>query len=287
MWRQVRYILLILALILAVMVCCLTGGFAGLGWLWILPVAVLGSFLSLGVIVFLIFWISCALVDTEKPQEKDSPYYRRLATVIVDVARWLLRMRVHAEGLEKTPKEGRFLLVCNHINDMDPLLLLNQFPKSQLAFISKRENNQKPFVGEMMHKLMCQLINRENDREALKTIINCIKLLQEDKVSVAVFPEGYTSMDGLLHPFRSGVFKIAQKAKVPVVVCTVRNTNQVFRNAKKLKPTEVELHLLAVIPPEEFANVTAVELGNRIHAMMAADLGPDLVLQEGETNEED
>ena len=282
-----RYILLILALILAVTVCCLTGGFAGLGWLWILPLAFLGSFLTLAVILFLTLWISCTLVNTEKTQEADSSYYRRLTTVMVDVARWLLRMRVHTKGMENVPKNGRFMLVCNHINDMDPLLLLNQFPKSQLAFISKRENDQKPFVGELMHKTMCQLINRENDREALKTIINCIKLIQEDKVSIAVFPEGYTSMDGLLHPFRSGVFKIAQKAKVPIVVCTVRNTNQVFRNAKKLKPTDVELHLVAVIPPEEFANITAVELGNRVHAMMAEDLGPDLVLQQGEEHEED
>ena len=281
-----RYILLSLALVIAVAVCFLAGGFAGITWLWLLPVAFLGGFLAVAVVVFLVFWISCALVNTEKIQEKDNGYYRLLTTVIISLARWLLRMRVHTKGLEKTPKTGRFLLVCNHINDMDPLLLLNQFPKSQLAFISKRENNQKPFVGKLMHKIMCQLINRENDREALKTIINCIRLIQEDEVSIAVFPEGYTSMDGLLHPFRSGVFKIAQKAKVPIVVCTVRNTNQVFRNAKKLKPTEVELHLLTVIPPEEFANITAVELGNRIHAMMAADLGPDLVLQEGETNAE-
>lgn len=281
-----RYVALILALILAVIVCFAAGGFAGFGWLWLLPLGFLGSLLAMAVALFLALWISCALVDTEKPQEKDSPYYRRLTTVMIDVARWLLRMRVHATGLENIPKDGRFMLVCNHINDMDPLLLLNQFPKSQLAFISKRENDQKLFVGKLMHKIMCQLINRENDREALKTIINCIKLLQEDAVSIAVFPEGYTSMDGLLHPFRSGVFKIAQKAKVPIVVCTVRNTNQVFRNAMKLKPTEVHLHLLQVIQPEEFAGITTVELGNRIHAMMAEDLGPDLVLQQGENNEE-
>ena len=281
-----RYIALLLALFLAVMICLLAGGFAGFTWLWLLPAGFVGSLLVMAVILFLTLWISCALVDTEKPQEKDSPYYRRLTYLMIDVAQWLLRMRVHTQGLEKTPKEGRFLLVCNHINDLDPLLLLSRFKKSQLAFISKRENDQKVFVGQLMHKLLCQLINRENDREALKTILNCIKLLQEDAVSIAVFPEGYTSMDGLLHPFRSGVFKIAQKAKVPIVVCTVKNTNQVFRNAKKLKPTEVHLHLLGVIQPEEFSGITTVELAGRIHAMMAEDLGPDLVLQQGENNEE-
>ncbi len=275
-----RYIAMILALLAAVGICAGTGGFGDFDWVWLLPVGFVGSLAVMGVVFFLLLWLSCLGVDTEKPQKKDSPYFRKLAGTAAGAVIWILRMRMHTKGLEKTPKEGRFLLVCNHINDLDPVVLLRFFRKSQLAFISKRENNTMFLVGKVMHKLMCQLINRENDREALKTIINCIRLIQEDQVSVAVFPEGYTSMDGLLHPFRSGVFKIAQKAKVPIVVCTVRNTNQVFRNAKKLKPTHVHLHLLDVLPPESFADITAVELGNRIHAMMAEDLGPALVLKE-------
>ena len=138
-------------------------------------------------------------------------------------------------------------------------------------------------VGKLMHKILCQLINRENDREALKTILRCIQLIREDTASVAVFPEGYTSLDGLLHPFRSGVFKIAIKAKVPIVVCTFQNTQQVFRNAKRLKPTDVHLHLVGVLTPEDVQGMTAVDIGNRVHAMMAEDLGPDLVLKSEET----
>ena len=135
-------------------------------------------------------------------------------------------------------------------------------------------------VGKLMHKIMCQLINRENDREALKTILTCVDMLNQDMASIAVFPEGYTSMDGLLHPFRSGVFKIAQRAKVPIVVCTLQNTNKVFRNILRLKSTDVHLHLVGVLTPEEIAGRTAVDVGNQVHAMMAEDLGPELVLQE-------
>jgi 1-acyl-sn-glycerol-3-phosphate acyltransferase len=134
-------------------------------------------------------------------------------------------------------------------------------------------------VGQLMHKILCQPINRENDREALKTILNCVRLLKEDKVSIGVFPEGYTSLDGLLHPFRSGVFKIAQKAGVPIVVCTLQNTQYVLKNALKLKPTTVELHLVGVIGAEELKGRTAVDVGEQVHKMMADDLGPDKVLQ--------
>ncbi len=270
----------VLAIILAAGLCVCTGAFCSLTWLWLLPVSGLVFFLCLAVLVFLFVWFLCTRIRMDEPQEKDSPFYRNLVHRLAEAVITILQMRVHTKGLEKTPKDGRFLLVCNHINDMDPVTLLWFFRKSQLAFISKRENDQKFLVGPLMHKILCQPINRENDREALKTILRCIQLIKEDQASVAVFPEGYTSMDGLLHPFRSGVFKIAQKAQVPIVVCTLRNTQYVFRNAKRLKPTHVHLHLLDVIPPEELKGVTAVEIGNRVHAMMAEDLGPDLVLQE-------
>ncbi len=275
-----RYIALIVALVLALGLCFAFGGFAGMAWLWLLPVCFLGSILGLAVLFFALLLVLSALVDTEKPQEKDSVLYRFVVCKTAELAIWILRMRVHTKGLEQTPKDGRFLLVCNHLSLLDPVMLLAYFKKSQLAFISKRENNSMFLVGKLMHRLLCQLINRENDKEALKTIINCIRIIQDDKASVAVFPEGYIHQDKLLHTFRSGVFKIAQKAKVPIVVCTMQNTQKVKENMPHLKPTDVHLHLVGVLQPEEYEGLTTVDIANRVHTMMAEDLGPDLVLQE-------
>lgn len=277
---MIRYVALLLVLLIAVGTCAATGGFAGLGWLWQLPLRILGSAVGLLLIWFLILWVACLFVDVEKTQEKDNKFYRFITQTTAKLAVWILRMRVHTKGLEQLPKNGRFLMVCNHLSLLDPVMLLAFFSKSQLAFISKRENNSMFLVGKLMHKIMCQLINRENDREALKTIIACIRLIQEDKVSIGVFPEGYIHGDELLHPFRSGVFKIAQKSKVPIVVCTLQNTQKVKKNMPKLKPTDVHLHLVGVVQPEEYEGLTTVDIANRVHAMMAEDLGPDLVLQE-------
>ena len=80
--------------------------------------------------------------------------------------------------------------------------------------------------------------------------------------------------------FRSGVVKIAQKTKVPIVVCTVQNTPMVKKNMGKLKPTNIHLHIVGVIQPEAYENLTTVDIADRVHGMMAEDLGPDLVLKE-------
>ena len=263
-----------LAVVISAVICAVSSL-----WLW-LPLCFLGSILALTVLAFAFLWFVCQLGDPAKPQEHDSKFYRTLVMLYIEALVKVLRIHIHTKGLEKTPKEGRFLLVCNHTSDADPVALLHCFDKSQLAFISKRENSTMFLVGKIMPKLMCQLVNRENDREALKTILKCIQLIKDDEVSIAVFPEGYIHDDRKLHHFRHGVFKIATKTKVPIVVCTLKNTLQIFANLPKLKPTEVYLNLLDVIYPEEYEGMSTVEIGEKIYQMMADDLGPELVAQE-------
>ena len=254
-------------------ICGGIGGFDGLAWLWMVPVFFALLWLVLTAAVFGVLLIALSRVDQEVPQEEDSLFFRTFAKLLVPFIKTVVGLRVDATGLEKIPREGRFLLVCNHLDDSDPAVLMHYFRNYQLAFISKRENKDMFIVGKLMHKLQCQLVNRENDREALKCILKCIEILKNDRASVAVFPEGYESKDGRLLPFRAGVFKIAQKAQVPIVVCTLQGTEHVIANLKKLKPIpRVRLHLLEVIPAEELSGKTTVEIAQRVRGIMLADL---------------
>lgn len=260
----------------------ITGATAFLtGFLWqrldlswaMLPLLAVGIFLGLIVAAFVFLMILCALVDLNKPQEHDSPFYRKAMTVYIEALVAIVKARIHTEGLEKLPQEGRFLMVCNHQHIADPGVLLHVFRNSQMAFISKKENSTMFVVNKMMHRTMCQLIDRENDRAALKTILKCIQLIKDDEVSICVFPEGGIKEMGKLSHFRSGVFKIAQKANVPIVVCTLRNTADILSNAARLKATDVQLHLVDVIPAESLKGRTAVDIADQVYAMMLEDLG--------------
>ena len=239
-----------------------------------------GSFLALAVLAFVFFFVMCQIVDPKKPQEKDSRFYRGLIHLYVDAILTVARVKVTVRGAEQMPKEGRVLLVSNHRDNIDPAFLLTAFRNKQLAFISKREVQGFFLVGKVMHKLLCQPINRENDREALRTILNCVQIIREDRASIAVFPEGYIYPDRKLHRFRPGVFKIATKTRVPIAVCTLRGTHEVLPLAMKLKPSRAEVRLVKVIYPGEYENMTTVELSDHIYDLMAADLSPELVSQE-------
>ena len=266
--------ILIAASLLSTLGICLAAEVFSAAWwpLWLLLSAV-GSVLAMVVLAFVFMVIACALVDQEKPQKHDSKFYRTLSHLYIDAIMKVAKVHLHTTGMEQVPQDGRFMLVCNHVHDSDPVMLLTAFRDSQLAFISKREVQSYFLVGQMMHKILCQPINRENDREALKTILKCIQLIKEDKVSIGVFPEGYTSKDGKVHPFRAGVFKIAQKADVPIVVCTIDGTRPLFYNLKTYSKTEAELHLVDVIQPEQYAGMTTAEISNMVYEMMIADLG--------------
>lgn len=237
-----------------------------------------GGFLLQALLMFLFLLYLCHRVDQNVPQEEDDPLYRKVTDLILESVLPILRIHIKKTGMEMVPASGRFLLVCNHCSDSDPVILMREFRKYQMAFISKKENKDMFVIGPMMHKLQCQLINRENDREALKTILKCIQILKEDKASVAVFPEGgILTEDGKLHHFRPGVFKIAQKAGVPIVVCTLKNTLPVVPNILHLKASHVELDVLGVIDTATVQQLKTVEIAGKAYAMMAENLGPALI----------
>ena len=277
-------IVAVLSAILSACICAGAEAFQSLAWLWMLPLGWLGSFLGILVLAFLLVLAMTAVVDLEKEERKDNRFYRAMLYVIADAAHTVLQVRVHAQGLEKIPADGRVMLVCNHLDNVDPVIIMHQVKRKQtLAFIAKREVASMFVVGKFMHKILCQRVNRENDREALKTILKCIEIIKEDQASIAVVPEGGLRGGNVLHPFRHGVFKIALRTQVPIVVCTLWGTQNIIHNGLRLKPTDVDFHVLGVVQPEEFKGKTAVEVGQMIHGMMAKDLGPDRVLFVEET----
>ncbi len=259
--------------------CWASRAFYSMQWLWLLPLSFVGGFLALTVAALLIFLLISLPVNPDKERKKPSGLFRFLAKIFVDFAFSILPVRLHAKGLEKMPKDGRVLLVSNHLHEIDPAIFLHYFHKKQFAFVAKRETRKMFLVNKFLSMLMCPLINRENDREALKAILQSIKLLKEDVASVGIFPEGGICKERKLQHLKPGVFKIAQKANVPIVVCTLQNTQYAIRNVLKGKPTDIYMHLVEVLPASEIKDANTVDIAHRVYNLMAEDLGPENVLQ--------
>lgn len=236
---------------------------------WAAPVIMLGL-----IVAFLILhiglaalWIQCISL---KRKARESRFFRKVITATVRMIFKLAGVHVHSTGLEKIPEGERFLLVSNHIHDLDPAVILHEVADSDLAFIAKKEvRDLYPFVYKALHKMHGLPIDRENNREAAKTIINAAKLIKDGENSVAVFPEGYVSLSGELLPIRNGALKIATKTQAKIVVCTLWGTKEIPKKMFRRKH-DVYFDVLDVIDTKD--NIHTVELGERISALMLGSI---------------
>ena len=242
---------------------------------------IVGVFLLIVLICFLLVWIPSLFADPDRPFESDSKYFRTILRYYAPAVFSVLLTRIQVTGKEKVPTKGRFLLVCNHIDNLDSPVILAAFPDSQLGFLAKKETREFFIIGPLMGRIGCKFLDRENDRAALRVIVEAIQNIRDDKISMAAFPEGGVIEDGRkLHHFRPGVFKVAMKPQVPVVVCTIRGTTKILSNIRRLQPTKVDLRVLDVVTPEQYAGMKSTDLADKVYRIMRADLGPEAEVTE-------
>lgn len=242
---------------------------------WLVPVLFIGFFL--GFIILHAIWLvlSFAFVRLDSDQEKGAKYYRFVVKHTLPLVVSLARIKINVSGVpvDSIPSDKKMFFVCNHQHDFDPAVIWSVFPDNEIGYIGKKEiYRTMPFIAKIMHKLYGLPIDRDNNREAAKTIIGAIKLLKEEKASVAVFPEGYTSKKCELLPFRNGAFKVALKAKTPIVVCVLNGTRQIPKRMV-WRGCEVDFCVVNVIEPQEYEGMNTNELGDMIYAQMHEALG--------------
>lgn len=244
----------------------------GIKLLWLAPLSLIGTYVGLIILQLLIFVISTLFVDVNKPQKSNQNFYRFQVKILLQVLVPLLRVKIHATGLNLVPKDCRFLLVSNHLHDFDPAIFMYCMPESDLAFVGKKEiYKDMKFISKAMHKLHGMPIDRENNRSAILTINAAAENIKNDTVSMAIFPEGYCSLSGELLPFRNGAFKIAKKAHCHIVVATLKNTKQIVKNMP-FRKTDVYMDVLDVVSADTVDELSTAELGEKIHKLMSDNL---------------
>ena len=217
------------------------------------------------VLLYICFLTVCSFaVDPKKEYSHNSPFYRFLLNSASVVVLKLLRVKIHTSGMEQMPADRKFLLVCNHRSNFDPIITWCVFKRWEPAFISKAENFKIPIFGRIIRKCCFMEIDRINPRNTMKTIQHAAELLKAGEVSVAVYPEGTRSKSGELLPFHNGMFKIAQKADAQIVVLAISGTEKIAKNLKRLKSSQVYLEVVETIPTEEVRALRSSAIGVRV-----------------------
>ena len=210
--------------------------------------------------LYVLFFGACSLfVDMKKLPEKVSPFWNFVVKCTMGIICALFGARIHVEGRELIP-DGRWLFVCNHLSGFDPIVTGWALREHDIAFIAKPSIMRIPIANKALHKSCFMPIDRENDRRALKTIIRAADYLKKDVTNIGIYPEGTRSKDGKMGEFKNGAFKIAQRARVSVVVAKIRYERKLSVNFLRAR-SDVYLRICRVLSAEEIENMKTNEIG--------------------------
>ena len=189
----------------------------------------------------------------------------------------LVKIKINIIGKEKVPKE-EVLFVSNHSSMLDSYILVSSIVKPIGVVIADVPVWRRiPIVRHWLEMMKCVYINRENNREGIKSINKASENIKMGH-SMAIFPEGDLTWvkdpNALISDFKPGALKIAYKAKCPIVPMVIKNSRGTYDGYEpvgKIKSGNVEVEYLDPIYDHiENPKIKTKELAEMIKAKMIA-----------------
>ncbi|MFZ9520109.1 MAG: 1-acylglycerol-3-phosphate O-acyltransferase [Silvanigrellaceae bacterium] len=148
--------------------------------------------------------------------------------------------KFNVDGRENLPAESvPVVYVANHQSQAD---IISVFMISrQFRWLAKDSLFKVPFLGWAMAAAGYVPVKRGDRRSHSACMRKSLEHLS-DGTSMLFFPEGTRSPDGRLLPFKSGAFKLAMEAKVPVVPLTLQGASELLPKGSMIPSTaEVQI----------------------------------------------
>lgn len=167
-------------------------------------------------------------------------------------------------GTDNIPKEGAFLYVANHKSYFDIPLTYVQFPRPT-GYVAKIEMQKYPLLSDWMRNIHCLFLDRENVKEGMKMILKGIEEIRAG-ISICIFPEGTRcdDPDNFL-PFHEGSFRIAEKAKCPIIPVSITNSRSLWEaHLPLIRGGHVIIEFGKPIVPDELSKEDRKFLGSYV-----------------------
>jgi 1-acyl-sn-glycerol-3-phosphate acyltransferase len=166
---------------------------------------------------------------------------------------WTSRVRVNVTGAGLLRPDTPYVLCINHQSHMDIPIVLVALP-IQFRFAAKKELFGIPFLGWHLRRSGHVPIDRENPRAAIKSLSQAAEAIRGG-TALVIFPEGGTSEDGSIKPFKGGGFMLATRSGAEVVPVTIRGAREVLRpNTYHVKGGTVNVTIGRPIAPDAISN---------------------------------
>ena len=134
-------------------------------------------------------------------------------------------------GYENIPNDTPVLFVGNHRSYFD-ILIYHESVNRPVGFIAKKEMEKLPLLPLYMNDIGCLFLDRNDIKQGLATINTGAEYLKMGH-NMILFPEGTRNQKDELLPFKDGGYKMAEKAKVPIVPVAISGSDLLLESAPK------------------------------------------------------
>lgn len=161
------------------------------------------------------------------------------------IGSWGIRIKQHNTALlHELPQS---VIVLNHRCDLDALIATGYMP-GIYKFIGKKELERYPFIGMLVRELYVT-VDRSNHYSKKKSLQH-MRHEVNGGANIVVFPEGWSNFSkNYLLELKRGAFKTAIDGQLPIVVCTLIGTHELFPKPKiEVRPGTAHMYWEAIIP---------------------------------------
>ena len=174
------------------------------------------------------------------------------------------RVTIESYGVENIPKENGFIFFPNHQGMFDALVFLESCPVP-FSVVYKKEVSNVILLKQVFRALHAIAIDREDIKQSLQVINQMTEEVKQGR-NFLIFPEGTRNKNAdetEMLPFHDGSFKIAARAKSPIIPIAISNSANIWEaNFPKMTPTHVVIEYGKPIIPSELDRDTQRRLGS-------------------------
>ena len=197
------------------------------------------------------------------------PLIRLFRRFLILIARLLFRITV--TGQEKLPRGGSYIVVANHLNWIDPFLLMLALPSEpRVYFIGASQIRNRSWKSWLVDRYDGWVPVERGAGWVGKDIFRRPLEVLECGAVLALFPEGDNGpAEGELQPIKRGVGHFLLQADYPVLPIALSGTKELYWRKPITviigKPFHVQIGGLSRL---QALNCTAQRLGDELRAII-------------------
>lgn len=232
-------------------------------FLWV-PVSLILSFLSYVLFVWLVF----IYMKRTDPKGKFRHFLLHQTCFMMI---FFCNIKVKVVGREFVPKEP-YVCYANHKSNIDPIILYYAMHRICSA-VGKKSLFRYPVVKQIKPVFGVIPLDRENDREAAKSMIEAIRSVKAG-LSMMIFPEGgIKSRDTEeMVNLRAGAYKLVTKSEALLLPATIIGSSQTKKRKTIFKRVKVTVVFHKPLTHEEYGKYNTTEIGKMVMNMTHEDI---------------